>query len=160
AITFDLNEVADTWLVKFMHMLSPGIPKESVRHIFDNVSFIVFNYDRCLEHFLSKALPKLYGIRDEEALEIVRGLPILHPYGIVGDAQFGFGRTDYFASVNAIKTYTEQINDRDVIAKLVAEVERAECIVFLGFAFHSQNIQMLKPPKRPERLKFIYGTAY
>ena len=160
AITFDLREVTGTWLVKFMHMLSPGIPKENVRHIFDNVSFIVFNYDRCLEHFLSKALPKLYGIRDEEAIEIVRSLPILHPYGIVGDAPFGFGRTDYFASPDAIKTYTEQIGDTDVIAKLVAEVERAECIVFLGFAFHSQNMQMLKPQKRPERRKFIYGTAY
>jgi hypothetical protein len=158
--TFDPNEVAHTWLVKFMHMLSPGIPKENVRRIFDNVSFIVFNYDRCLEHFLSNALQKLYGIREEEAVEIVRGLHILHPYGVVGDAPFGSGRADYFALADAIKTYTEQIDAAEIIAKLVAAVEQAECIVFLGFAFNSQNMQMLRPPKRPDRHKFIYGTAY
>jgi hypothetical protein len=27
-----------------------------VREIFDNVAFIVFNYDRCIEHFLFHAL--------------------------------------------------------------------------------------------------------
>jgi hypothetical protein len=61
---------------------------------------------------------------------------------------------------DAIKTYTEQIDAAEIIAKLVAEVEQAECIVFLGFAFHSQNMQMLRSPKKPERDKFIYGTAY
>src|SRR5262249_9458227 len=142
-LTLNPNEVAHTWLVKFMHMLSPGIPKENVRRIFENISFIVFNYDRCLEHPLANALPKLYSIREEEAREIVRGLNILHPYGVVGDAPFGSNRADYFALADAIKTYTEQIDAAETTAKLVAEVERAECIVFLGFAFHSQNIQML-----------------
>ena len=49
--------MVDTWLVKFMYMLGRGVPKENVREIFDNVSFIVFNYDRCVEFFLRNTNP-------------------------------------------------------------------------------------------------------
>jgi hypothetical protein len=156
---FDPIRLGDTWLMKFMHMLGRGIPTEDVRQIFDNVAFIVFNYDRCLEYFLTNALQKTYGIRAEMAEGIVADLRIIHPYGSVGEAPFGFDRADYFRLGDDIKTYTEQIAAADVVAQLTAEVERAEAIVFLGFAFHNQNLLMLKPPK-PMKPKFVYGTAY
>ena len=50
---FDPDEFADTWFSKFMYMLGRGIPKENVSEIFDNVRFVVFNYDRCVEHLYS-----------------------------------------------------------------------------------------------------------
>jgi hypothetical protein len=53
---FNADQVRGTWFVKFMYMLGRGVPKENVREIFDNVAFIVFNYDRCIEHFLFHAL--------------------------------------------------------------------------------------------------------
>src|SRR5262249_36707437 len=53
---FSPEGIADTWFVKFMHLLGRGIPKQDAREIFDHVSFIVFNYDRCVEHFLFHAL--------------------------------------------------------------------------------------------------------
>jgi hypothetical protein len=63
----DLNvaNLTNTWLVKFVHMLGRNVPKENVREIFDPVSFIVFNYDRCVEFFLGNrcreftVLPKI-----------------------------------------------------------------------------------------------------
>ena len=61
---FNPDKFANTWFVKFMHMLGRGIPKENVREIFDRVSFVVFNYDRCVEYFLFHALQKLYGIQE------------------------------------------------------------------------------------------------
>ena len=67
-------------------MLVRGVPKENVSQIFDNVSFIVFNYDRCIEHFLLFVLQNAYGISDREAGKIlVEKLRIIHPYGVVGD---------------------------------------------------------------------------
>jgi hypothetical protein len=44
-------------------------------------------------------------------------------------------------------------------AQIRDEVYRAKSIVFLGFAYHSQNMLMFQPD-RPEQHKKIYGTAY
>jgi hypothetical protein len=156
---FDPTRFADTWFMKFMHMLGRGVPKEDVRQIFDNVAFIVFDYDRCLEYFLTNALQMNYGIKAEEAESTVADLRIIHPYGLVHQVSFGFDKADYFRAADDIKTYTEQVAATDVIAQLTAEVERADAIVFLGFAFHSQNLLMLKP-RKPMKPKFVYGTAY
>jgi hypothetical protein len=78
---FDVSTVTNTWFVKFMYMLGRGVPKENVRQIFDNIAFISFNYDRCLEFFLIHALRKLYRIEEAEASSIVGDLHIVHPYG-------------------------------------------------------------------------------
>lgn len=156
---FDPAALADTWLVKFMHMLGRGIPRENVRGIFNSVSFVVFNYDRCIEHFLENALRRLYGIREDEARDIVADLHIIHPYGSVGNAAFGHGRADYVALAGQVKTYTEQLANADILNEVRNEVQQAECIVFLGFAYHSQNLLMLKPAE-PIRHKLVFGTAY
>jgi hypothetical protein len=158
--TFDPDRFADTWFVKFMHMLGRGIPKENVREIFDHVSFIIFNYDRCVEHFLVNALQKLYGIRWDEASAIVDDLHIIHPYGDVGTVPFGAIRANYVELAGGIKTYTEQIADAVVVQRVQAEMERSECIVFLGFAYHSQNMMIFQPRKAMPHTKFVYGTAY
>ena len=83
---FDVSAIANTWFVKFMYMLGRGVPKENVREILDNVAFIVFNYDRCMEFFLTHALSRLYRIHEDEARGIVADLHIVHPYGAVPDS--------------------------------------------------------------------------
>jgi hypothetical protein len=157
---FTPDKFADTWFVKFMYMLGRGVPKENVREIFDHVSFIVFNYDRCLEHFLRFALQKVYGIDDDEARDIVSDLTVIHPYGVVSPKiPFGHTSANYVELASKIKTYTEQLGAADIISEVREEIIRAECIVFLGFAYHSQNMLILKPattmPHKP-----IFGTAY
>ncbi|MEA2896590.1 MAG: hypothetical protein QOJ84_2205 [Bradyrhizobium sp.] len=60
-----------------MHLLTEGIKKnENLERIFDNVAFVNFNYDRCLEQFLWLALQQLYLINEECAAELVSGLTI------------------------------------------------------------------------------------
>lgn len=119
--TFKPDNVSDTWLVKFMHALARGIPKENAREVFDKVAFIIFNYDRCVEHFLLHSLQKLYGISEQEASDILSDLRVIHPYGIIGDLDtmtspggvpFGGGdrvSANYIDLSNGIKTYTEQL---------------------------------------------------
>jgi hypothetical protein len=160
----DLNIelLATTWLVKFMHMLGRNVPRENVREIFDSVSFIVFNYDRCIEYFLGHALQKVYGIGENEAFDIVSDLHIIHPYGTAGsllEVPFGAASADYRKLAGEIKTYTEQLGAGDVVTQIRNEVYRVKSIVFLGFAYHSQNMLMFRP-EHPEQHKKIYGTAY
>ncbi len=95
--TFDAEKLTNTWFTKFMYMLCRGIPREDVTKVFDKVAFVVFNYDRCIEHFLINALYRAYSIRIEDAAAIVDALHILHPYGSVGDLSkvpFGHNRVN------------------------------------------------------------------
>jgi hypothetical protein len=158
-------KVEDTWFVKLMRVLGPDVPVKHVEGLFDNVTFIIFNYDRCLEHFLIYALQALYGITSEAAKKIVASVSIVHPYGTVGDLeQVPFGGDshndpNYFQLASRIKTYTEQIEDGDIVDKMHEMMQSAECIVFLGFAYAEQNMDLLKPKKVIER-KPVFGTAY
>jgi hypothetical protein len=96
---------------------------------------------------------------------------IIHPYGTIGELQrptcpgglpFGGGAiltADYVELARGIKTYTEQTAAADLLAKIEAEMQGAECIVFLGFAYHSQNMQLLRPSKATKH-KPVFGTAF
>jgi hypothetical protein len=157
---FDASRLANTWFVKFTHMLSRGIPRENVREIFDHVSFINFNYDRCVEHFLVNALRKLHGIREGEAVSIVDDLNIIHPYGAVDvTVPFGATRANYRELAAGIRTYTEQIGEDNIRQRIANEIDQAECIIFLGFAYHRQNLSILAP-NTPISPKPVFGTAY
>lgn len=154
-------KVSDTWLVKFMQMLTPSIPREDVRQIFDNVSFIVFNYDRCIEFFLLHALRIVYGIPEKEAQAALDDLDIIHPYGVIdASVQFGATRANWVGLSQGIKTYTEQIGSGEMTSRIAGIIHGADHIVFLGFAYHDQNMLLLQPPKELGASKRIFGTAW
>lgn len=140
-------------------MLGRGVPKEDLSRIFNHVSFIVFNYDRCIEHFLRHALKHLYAIEDQEAQSMVEGLRIIHPYGAVNSAQFGATRADYAALATGIRTYTEQTHAADMLNELQIQIDEAEAIVFLGFAYHDQNMRLIVP-REGMSTKPVFGTAF
>lgn len=81
---FHPDKFADTWFAKFMYMLGRRVARENVSGIFDNVRFIVFNYDRCVEHFLFNAIKRLYNLSDDEASSIIDELQIIHPSVLSG----------------------------------------------------------------------------
>jgi hypothetical protein len=161
--TFDADQLADTWLPKFLYMLSRGVPRENVAEIFETVAFIVFNYDRCIEHFLINALQRSYAIDYQEAASIVDDLDIFHPYGLIGDLKqvpFGTTRINCVKLADSIKTYTEQIAAADTQTRLAGMLANAEHIIFLGFAYHEQNMALLTPAKAMNASRKIFGTAY
>jgi hypothetical protein len=161
----DFSRVEDTWFVKLMRVLGPDVPLKHVEGLFDQVMFIVFNYDRCLEHFLIHALHALYGIGVEAATRIVANISIVHPYGTVGELEsVPFGGSDVnepncFQLASRIKTYTEQIGDGGTVESMHEMMQVAQCIVFLGFAYGEQNMDLLKS-KTPIERKPVFGTAY
>ena len=74
------------------------------------------------------------------------------PYG--GDKHVTF---DYLTLASRIKTYTEQTAGDN--AEIQDEVRKAECIVFLGFSFHAQNMSLIKPAETLER-RPVFCTAF
>lgn len=164
-------KLENTWLLKFMRVLGRGVALKDIEHLFDNVAFIVFNYDRCLEYFLINALRSAYSLSESDATELVLKLTIIHPYGIAGTLKtsstpngvpFGGGENPHEKHVpliEEIKTYTEQVDDPDELQAIWNRVAWAHQIVFLGFAFHDQNVKLLQPREKLET-KNIFATAY
>jgi hypothetical protein len=159
--SWDITKFSDTWFVRFMHILGRNVPVEQVETIFGKISFIIFNYDRCVEFFLLNALQVLYGITELHAQGCMNTLHIIHPYGTVPEnIPFGQTRADYLNLSDRIKTYTEQVGDVAMTETLSAKIEEAEHIIFLGFAFHDQNMALLTPKDQLTGPKQIFGTAF
>ena len=157
-------KLANSWFVKFMRVLGPGTSINTLEDVFQRLAFVVFNYDRCIEQFLSFGLQHLYAMNAGAAVKMVQNATIIHPYGSVGmlsDVPFGGNgenRYDYRALSARIKTYTEQLTERETIQSIKYQVRKAERIVFLGFAFHNQNMALLEPTAK-ETGKEVFGTA-
>ncbi len=159
-----------TWYSSFMQLLTDGCHKENISQCLERVSFIIFNYDRCIEHFLFHALQTYYGIDSTEAANHLRAVKIFHPYGVVGQlpwqvnnrggVSFGSGNSGsvLLSLSGQIKTFTERIEDETSIAAIRELVQDAETVVFLGFAFHRQNMELIKPSK-PSNPKHVFATA-
>jgi hypothetical protein len=144
-----------------MQMLTPGIPKEDARQIFDKIAFIVFNYDRCIEVFLLNALQTVYGIREQEAQSIADDLDIIHPHGVIDPSvQLGATNANWVQLADGIKTYTEQIGAGGVMKRIAAMVQHVDHIVFLGFAYHNQNMLLLQPPQQLSASRSIFESAF
>ncbi|HEU4550131.1 MAG TPA: SIR2 family protein, partial [Rhizomicrobium sp.] len=152
-----------------LQLLTEGVDRSQVSKIFENVTFVVFNYDRCLEHFLAEALAAYYVDRLDDMRRVVANAKFIHPYGTVGElGWFGSMGPSFGAEVSGekllqiaggLKTFTEQFTDEVLQAKLQTEIERARTVVFLGFAFHEQNMKLLAPKQKSDA-KRIFATAY
>jgi hypothetical protein len=81
----DLEKLKSTWFFDFARNINDGVRKTEISRIFEKVSFIIFNYDRCFEHFMFNALQRLYGIDADAAASAMKTLRIIHPYGTIAD---------------------------------------------------------------------------
>jgi len=158
----DLKKLQDTWIDSFSRILFEKTPKENITDIGENVSIICFNYDRCIEFYLIEAIRQTYiGVSYAQAHEIVSSMKIIHPYGTLGElpnnlhARDGgvvpFGGEvgediDPWPVSERLKTYTEQIEDVDMLTSIQLAMEMAKQIIFLGFAFNPQNMKLLSLP--------------
>jgi hypothetical protein len=154
----DLARVDKSWLARlFTTVMVPGVPKSSVEQIFTHVSFVVFNYDRCIEHYFEQAIASHFMMDLPTAAAIVRKhLQIVHPYGDLGglygtDAIVSFGQEfdpvtlgagdGIYAISQQLLTFTESKKAQGAQAKVM--ISKARRLVFLGFGFGEQNVDLL-----------------
>lgn len=145
-----LPGLAASWYFPFGDMIVDEIPLQEIDRLFANLTIICFNYDRCIEEFLAHWLARVYAIDLTRCRQIATRLTIIRPYGQVAPLNVvAFGDTDLlsasFALGQNINTFTEQIGDRDLISRIKDAISEAEIIAFLGFGFHPQNMEILKP---------------
>lgn len=174
----NLEWVKDSWIVALMKMLGEDCTAEQLHDRLSQVTFIVFNYDRCIEHFLFHAIQIYYGVSSGMAAELINRVQIYHPYGVVGrlpwqvnsydevmqSVDFG-GETsqpDITKIASEIKTFTEGTDDRcsDIIA-IRRAMDEAQRIIFLGFAYHRLNVDLLGVATLSRNsTRRVFGTAW
>jgi AraC-like DNA-binding protein len=165
---FRLRDLADTWYYSLARQLFTGVPASKPERAFENVSFIVFNYDRCLQRFLKQAAQIYFRLNEAAADDLISGVDFIHPYGSLGSIFHGatdrtpFASTDFdvLAVANRIKTFSESCDTSMTIRQ---EVFNAETLIFLGFGFHDQNVALLDIAKdigiSEARLKRVFATT-
>lgn len=169
----NFTEVESCWITHFFRLLTENCQKEQLRERLASVAFVIFNYDRCIEHFLFHALWILHKLDPSEAAELLRDVNFYHPYGSVGRLpwQTQEGAVDFgdllsarrlLTSAKQIKTFTEGTDPESSEIRAIQEVVvSSEKVLFLGFAFHKQNMKLISPsfPNTGSR-KWTWGTAF
>lgn len=173
--SIDFESLNKTWYGHFYKLLTNDSPKGNLAERFRSIVMIIFNYDRCLEHFLYHALLKYYQMSSNEAAGLVQQIKIYHPYGSVGplawcsgNGTMGFGDDPdpkkLLELAKKIRTFSEETDSEsgDLLAMKNAMLG-ADKLVFLGFAFHDINMKLLSCAEVGERSQKIlktYATAY
>ena len=174
---FDFKSVEETWFNAFWQQLSEDCQATGLEDRFSSIVLIIFNYDRCIEHFLYYSIQNYYGLSEGKAACLVNAIEIFHPYGTVGllpwtggPAQMAFGAepntSDLVTLAKQIKTFTEGTDpEGSEVEDIRNRVAGADTLIFLGFAYHQQNMELLKRSandrslQRNEQIR-CYGTAY
>ena len=167
--SLDLSKFEKTWYNSLTQLLTENVRKSQVDRIFDNLEIINFNYDRCLEHYLPFSLGSYYGIEPSHFQKIMQQLTIHRPYGIAGrlpwqggtrpSVDFGGGSPQQLADVvQQIRTFTERMKEGDELAAIKKTMANADRVLFLGFAFHRQNVALLS--QKMQNHAEIVATAY
>ena len=77
----------------------------------------------------------------------MKGVPFAHNSSL-GIFELGQG----------LRTYTEQIEDAHLLSEIRSTLANAETIVFLGFAFHRQNLKLIRP-ETPLTARRVFASA-
>lgn len=164
----DFGLLSKTWLGKFWAKLNRGGAARITEKSFDDIAFVTFNYDRCIEQFLSLACQSYYRMDRRTAADFVRAVTIHHVYGSLGDPFQGgdgllFGEGEHphevFYPSERIMTYSERVGS-DHLSNIATSMNSAEQIVFLGFSYAPINQRLLDRADQSDSLRSVLGTSY
>lgn len=165
----------DTWFRSFFQRLTENCQSKDLAKRLSSIVLVIFNYDRCIEHYLYYALQSFYYLSAQEVASLLRGMEIYHPYGTVGslpwlgrEGAIEYGATPDLSELlelsSQIKTFTEVTDEasNDMIA-IRSHMSTSRKLVFLGFAFHRLNLDFLMPKVPSHRRQIprkIFATAW
>jgi len=121
---------------------------------YNKLSVITFNYDRSWEHYLFTALKHRYRITDNECVESLSSMPIIHVYGSLGSLPWqasnysrSYEKTNDLSEIQKASKQIIVMSEKEEYASVFHTVfklmEKASKIYFLGFGYHNTNLRRL-----------------
>lgn len=147
-----ITNTSDYFLHDFMNIVVRGHQKDNIEESLANLTFVIFNYDRCVERYLELWMKFRFGVDFDWHGGVTK---FIHVYGSLGDyydrATFNpFEYDGNFAFqnphqelpryVDRIKTFTEEAAS-EVRNEIETSIDEAETVIFLGFGFEEQNMK-------------------
>lgn len=130
------------WLLEFILRRGRKFPGSIL-------SIITFNYDRSLEEFLWRCFMYSFDLSNEEALEMLGRIEIVHVYGSLGKLHQSESNIVGFGSVGSRSTAAGGIRvagprtDAQGNVRIRELIAAAERLIFLGFGFWPENMDIL-----------------
>jgi hypothetical protein len=167
---FSFSSLTNSWLAKLCMIMNEGVSQENFKEYFRNVSFITFNYDRCIERFFDFAINSYFShIPEEERKEVLGTLEVNHVYGSLGPykGEFGYSgpvnpgkRTRMINAAGSLRTFTEAELSENETKLISHQLTYAHNLVFLGFSFGDINMKILSVDKARSQLQRVIMTTY
>jgi hypothetical protein len=158
------------WTQYFSEICFSGVvaTDDDIADALKRLKIISFNYDRCVEEFVTIAVQNLFGFDRDRAARLSCHLKVIHPYGSLGDVRGIEGGTSSLSPFGVlpsdvhlgggILTFSEFQSNQTVKDDLKSTLAWAKRIVFLGFGFHAQNMELLDSDAAS--VTSISGTAF
>jgi hypothetical protein len=159
------------WYFEMFDLLTKEIanPEKLVNLIgLNKVSFITFNYDRSLEHFLYTSFYNSFATKRNELKQIMPMFKFIHLYGKLAPLPWENLSPGY---KYADESYFEHLDDFVENIKIIFEeraggmddakneILAAQKIFFLGFGYADENLAVLEFSSLLNEDQWIYGTA-
>jgi hypothetical protein len=121
----------------------------------NRISFVTFNYDRCVEHFLFSSLSNTYNRPPDDVKAVLESMPVVHLHGRLGALPWQEGPSRPFETninkdglqiaADNIKIIHEDIRDgRDKdFARAKRLLMEADQIFLMGFGYNATNVERL-----------------
>jgi hypothetical protein len=163
----DFSKTTSTWAAVFFKTIAAKRDYSSFLAALNNITFISFNYDRCIKQFFVNAAASYFELHNEQIEEVLNAIEVIHPYGSIGELCVSGTRvTGYAPELNGaniysaakrIRTFTEGVADAELLDSIKNPLVQAEIVIFLGFSFIDINMQILKPERA--RASRVLATA-
>ena len=133
----------------------------------DKITFVSLNYDRSLEHFLTKNIH--YNCQDDavqNAQSKLKRIKIIHAHGSLGpypQIPYGAGRTvvDVLrTAADGIRIVSDRLQDSEDFKNAQYAINEASNIVFIGFGYDPTTLKILMSLAKNLGRKRILGTAH
>lgn len=137
----------------------------------NNISFITFNYDRSLEHYLFTCLLNSYGKSESDCLNKLCQIPFIHLHGSLGFLPWqssynseirqykrDFTYDDIKISASQIKIIHEDVEHNPEFKLAQDKIKNANRIYFVGFGYDRTNLNRLISDISFDN-KIVMGTA-
>jgi len=138
------------WLVQLFKLMDADASCDTFAD--NQLSVVTFNYDRSFEYALAMHLKHGFGATCETIEAVFRSIPIIHPYGRLGELalhedSFGYGHTldgPIIGHVGErIRLLADELEKSTEFIDAQQLVSKAVRVIFLGFSFHPVNVERL-----------------
>ena len=172
--------ISDCLYTQLADLLAPG---RGSPYSDNNASFITYNYDRSLEQFLLTSVQRRFGYEEEQAIDALHGLKIVHVHGALGahrlyededralpyDGNPGQlpSKLQYESVANHLKLIfeEEEIQASSALRDARELIKGASQVIFLGFGYDDDNLSRLFQVEKGSSIlqahsgKLFYGSS-